>query len=294
MRVRSFSAGLLLAVLTSPSYGPGTLERLSPATMTAVGPGLKVPWYSYAVAPGLDGVGPRMIVRTQHSVSVVDASTLRWLVTYRLPHAAICDAGFDGSTPVVLVGCGRFSHHYAIVRLDPRRWVTVRSRLPTIGYPATFAYGDGKLFVARGRAYGVDVIDLRTGAVTTHHPRRSLAKGGDWQYAKWLGDHVLALNGIAVDVRTWKKTVLSAHARELVTDGSYVASYGSNGVAVFTRRDLRLYRRFLRGEIVDQACLSGGVLYARVALIWERFDVRTGRPLGRLLLDDAENLFLLC
>ena len=111
--------------------------------------------------------------------------------------------------------------------------------------------------------------------------------------ARWLGDHLLGLNGVAVDVRTWHAHALSAHAKELVTDGSFVASYGSNGVAVFTRPDLRLYRRFLGGEVVDQARLVDGILYARVALIWERFDVRTGRPLGQLLLDDAESLWLL-
>lgn len=278
----------MLALLVGPGlYGPEHVERLSDG-MAPVGRSLRIPF-----AAEVSTNGSSIAVRRYHSVAIADAATLRWTATYRLPHVGVCSAGFDGSTPVALVGCSHHSRHYAILRLDPRRWITVRDPIRTIEYPATFAYGDGKLFVAEGPDYGVVVIGLQSGAVTVRRPRRSLAKGGGFVEARWLGDHLLGLNGVAVDVRTWRAHTLSAHATELITDGTYVAAYGSNGVAVFTRPDLRLYRRFLRGQVVDQARLVDGVLYARVALIWARFDVRTGRSLGQVLLDDAEQLWLL-
>lgn len=293
MSARRFSVGVLLALLASPTYQAGTLERLSATTLTPTGPTLRIPFDSWGVT-GLVLQGNLVTVATRTTVRIVDMSTMRVAQTYRLPRASVCTVGLDGTTPVALVGCGRMSHRYALVRLDPGRWITVRRPLATIGYPVSFAFGDGKLFVARDRSAGVDVIDMRTGAVVSHRPRRSLAKGEDWVQARWLGGHLLGLNGVAVDVRTWRTHTLAAHAKELIADAGFVGSYGSDGVAVFTRSNLKLYRRFLRGQVVDQARIVSGVLYARVALLWQRFDIRTGRSLGgRILLDDAENLWLL-
>src|SRR4029078_2223458 len=114
MRVRLFSAGLLLALVTSPTYGPGTLEHVS-SNLRPVGKTLRISCASSDVAPGLDSTrGPLIAVRSWHSVGVVDASSLRWTASYRLPHVGVCDAGFDGRTPGALVGCGRYDPHYAI------------------------------------------------------------------------------------------------------------------------------------------------------------------------------------
>jgi hypothetical protein len=111
--------------------------------------------------------------------------------------------------------------------------------------------------------------------------------------AQWLGDHLLGLAGTVVDVRSWHKRTLAPDATETIAGGDKVTTVGPNGVNVYTKRGLRLYRRLLRGEVIDSALLDGDVLYAQSALVWYVVDVRSGRTIARLVPDTSWSLQLL-
>lgn len=291
MQARAFSASLLLGVLISPYGGPVTLQHRT-AALAPVGPKLRVSWQAYQTHP-LTAQNGLLAVQTKDAVAVVDARTLRLVHRYPLRRGGVCGVGLDGATPVALVGCGSGrSTRFAVVRLgDRNRWLALRRPLAPLVYPVSFAFGDGRLFIARP-GMAVDVVDLLTGAVTSHRPLRTLAKGEGYVRANWLGGDLLALDGTVVEVRAWHPRTLAAHASETVAGGRWLATYGPGGIAVFTRSDLRLYRRVLRGQYVDQARIVGGVLYARVGLVWHEIDVRTGRAIARLLPDDSQDLWL--
>lgn len=145
--------------------------------------------------------------------------------------------------------------------------------------------GDGKWFVAR-KGGAVDVIDLQTGRVTTHHPRRTLQKGEGSVEASWLGDHRLGLNGAVVDVRTWRRRVLALGARKLMAVDGFILSYGANGITVYDD-SLHLYRRLAAGRPIDDLGVSGGIAYAQIGLSWDLYDLRTGKYLRTALPDSA-------
>jgi hypothetical protein len=289
--VQRFAATLLLALLVNPAGGPATLQHLDPQTLEPTGSKLHVLSYNeLAVSDG------RVAVWTRGAVRVVDTRALRYVATHGLRRRDVCTVGLDGATPVALVGCAaRSSVSFALIRFGDlgRTTVPLRARIALPTWPASFAFGDGQLFVARGSGQ-VDAIDAATGAVRVHPPpARALAKAGvPYVQAAWLGDHQLGLNGAVVDVRTWHRRTIAPHATRVDGDGPWLTTYGHAGVAVWTR-DLRLYRRFLRGQYVDQAKSVDGVLYARVALVWHRFDIRTGRSIGQVVPDESWQMLLL-
>jgi hypothetical protein len=138
-------------------------------------------------------------------------------------------------------------------------------------------------FVARSGGT-VDAIDLQTARVTSHRPRRALAKGRSVSEASWLGEHRLGLSGTVVDVRTWRKRTIALGADRLDAVGGYVIARGKNGITVFDD-SLRLYRRFARGRVIDRIGLSDGVLSAQIGLAWDRWNLRTAKHLGIVLPD---------
>jgi hypothetical protein len=288
MGARSFSATALLAMLIVPNGGPVTLHHLSPSTLEPAGPAIRIDWSEFAAHP-LTRAGETIVVQTKTGVKVVDSEALRIVASYPLRRPDVCAVGLDGETAVALVGCTASKHpHYAVVRLGPgdRSVVSVQPNITRIAYPVSFAFGDGQVFVAHAEG-AADAVNLATGRVTPHRPRRTLAKGEGFTRAEWLGSHLLGLDGTVVDVRTWKRRTLAAHAERTIADGNKLATFGTDGVAVFTRPDLRLYRRVLRGQYIDDAAIVGNVLYARVALVWHVLDLRTGRTIGRLVPDNA-------
>ena len=290
MPARRFSAGLLLALFFNPNGGPATLRHVDPATMAPTGAALRLATFNE-----LQVDGGRTVVWTRRAVRVVDTGALRVIGSYPLARRDVCTVGLDGGAAVALVGCSSAtSRRYALIRFGALGRTTVRLRLPLapLAYPVSFAFGDGTLFAARGSGE-VDAIGLRTGRVTIHRPpQRTLAKGGPWVQASWLGEHQLGLNGRVVDVRTWHRRTIASHARRIQGDGPWLTTYGPAGVTVWTR-DLHLFRRFLRGQYVDQARVADGALYARIALVWHRFDVRTGRSLGQVVPDGSWQMTLL-
>jgi hypothetical protein len=294
MEVRAFSASLLLGMVFAASPGrPVTFQHLAPLTLQPAGPALRVAVSPYSFHPLAVGDG-LLVARTANAVKVYDRSSLRLVHSYPLRGRDTCAVGLDGTTAVALVGCLKpTSRRYAVVRFGPSRArIPVRLPLAAIRYPVSVAFGDGHAYVVH--AFGaVDAIDLRTGSVTSHAPLRTLAKGEGYVRAQWLGDHLLGLGGTVVDVRTWHRRTLAPHASETIAGGDKIATVGSNGVDVYTKSDLRLYRRLLRGEVIDSALLDGDVLYAQSALVWYVVDVRTGRMIARLVPDTAWSLQLL-
>jgi hypothetical protein len=290
--MRVFPASLLVGLLISPYGGSVTLQHRT-ASLAPEGPKLHISWEAFDAHP-LTAQNGLVIVQTRNAVQVVDMRSLRVVRTFPLRRKGVCAVGLDGTTPVALVGCGSAtSTRFAIVRFGGgNAWIPLRRRLDPLVYPVSFAFGDGKLFVARPGA-AVDVLDLRTGAVSSHRPARTLAKGEGYVRASWLGGHLLALDGTVVDVRSWRRRTLAEHASETVAGGPWLATYGSGGIAVYTRSDLRLYRRVLRGRLVDEARIAGRALYERVGLVWHVIDIASGRSLARLLPDDSQDLWLL-
>lgn len=286
MGVRSFSATLLLALLwpNAPAE-PLRLQHFTPLTMEPIGPSLKIDYswfYGYQNVASANG---SLVVRLPNAIEVIDGRSLRVTQRYEFRHKGTCAVDFDGTAVVALTGClTASSKSFTVWRLTPtsRRGIRV-GQLGPLTWQVSFAVGDGSWFVARGDGT-VDAVDLQTGRVTTHRPRRVLAKGRGFPHASWLGGHRLALNGTVVDVRTWRKRTLALGAQRLDALGGYVIASGTNGITVFDS-SLHLYRRFAAGRVIDRVGLSGGLLYAQIGLAWDEWDLRTGRHLGIVLPD---------
>lgn len=288
MRVRQLSASLLLALLwpNTPAQ-PLRLQHFTLRTLEPAGREMKL-YPSYWGFQPMSFSGNRLVLRTRSQIQVIDTGTLHVTRTYSFRSKASCAVGLDGETVVVLYGCRRArSKHFTVwlIGSGSRRAIPVRGLAP-LTYPVSAAVGDGHWFIARGNGE-VDVIDLRTGKVVRHSPVRSLAKAGvPYTQATWLGEHRLGLNGSVVDVRTWKRRVLAAHAQNLTAAEGWVFAYGTDGITVFDD-DLRLYRRLAVGKVVDNAMIHGGVLYAQIGLVWELYDVRSGAHIDTVLPDSA-------
>jgi hypothetical protein len=286
MQVRTFSASLLLALLWPNTPGqPLRLQHLTPRTLEPVGRQLQLyPDYRWGFQQTsyADGV---MVVRTPRAFNVIDTSSMQRIHSYPFARRDVCATGLDGPAVVALVGCrSTKAATHTLWRFTPagRRSVPVRG-LGAISWPVSFALGDGTWFIAF-RGGDVAAVDLRTGAVTRHEHRRTLAKGEGSVQAAWLGRHRLGLNGTVVDVRTWHRRTLAAGARNLTASDGFVVAWGSNGITVYDDA-LRLYRRIAPGKVIDDASIHGGVVYAQVGLAWDLWSLRSGRHLGTVLPD---------
>jgi hypothetical protein len=285
MHVRQLSASLLLALLwpNTPAQ-PLRLQHFTPVTMKPVGAPLKLDYSWFNGNQSLAWANGSFVAVVPNAIEVVDGTSLRVTHRYAFRHKGTCAVDFDGTGVVALTGCATASPAYTVWRLTPtsRRAIRV-SGLDPLAWPVSFAVGDGQWFVARSGGT-VDAIDLQTGRVTSHRPRRALAKGRSVSEASWLGEHRLGLSGTVVDVGTWRKRTIAPGAQRLDAIDGYVIAHGKNGITVFDD-SLRLYRRFARGRVIDRIGLSGGVLYAQVGLAWDRWDLRTGKHLGIVLPD---------
>lgn len=287
MGARQFSATLLLALLwPNTAAQPLRLQHFTPVSMRPVGPSLKIDYswfYGYQNYASANG---SVVVRLPRAIEVIDGASLRVTQRYTFRHKGTCAVDFDGTAVVALTGClTAKSTTLTVWRLTPtsRRAIRV-AHLDPLAWPVSFAAGDGTWFVARGNGT-VDAIDLETGHVTSHRPRRALAKGPrGYREASWLGEHRLALSGTVVDVRTWRKRTIALGAKRLDAIGGYVIAYGKNGITVFDD-SLHLYRRLARGRVIDRIGLADGVLYAQIGLAWDLWDLRTGKHLGIVLPD---------
>jgi hypothetical protein len=286
MRVRQLSAGLLLALLwpNAPAQ-PLRLQHFTPVSMKPVGSPVKIDYSSFYGAQNFATANRSIVVRLPNAIDVIDEGSLRVTKRYTFRHKGTCGVDFDGTTVVALTGClTATSKVFTVWRLTPssRRAIAV-SHLRPLTWPVSFAVGDGTWFVARADGT-VDAVDLETGRVTTHRPRRTLAKGRGLLDASWLGEHRLGLNGTVIDVRTWRKRTLALGAERLDAMGGYVIAHGTNGITVFDD-SLHLYRRLAAGRVIDRIGLSDGIVYAQIGLAWDLWELRTGKHLGIVLPD---------
>jgi hypothetical protein len=284
MRVRQFSASLLLALLwpNTPAQ-PLRLQHFTPVSMKPVGSPTKIDYSRFYGEQNYATANGSIVVRLPNAIEVIDESSLRVTERYVFRHKATCGVAFDGTTVVALTGClTATSKVFTAWRLAPgSRHAVAVSHLRPLMWPVSFAIGDGTWFIARGDGT-VDAVNLETGRVTTHRPRRTLAKGRSAVVASWLGEHRLGLNGTVVDVRTWRKRTLALGAERLDAIDGYVIAHGTNGITVFDD-SLHLFRRLAANRVIDRVALSGGIVYAQIGLAWDEWDLRTGRHLGLVL-----------
>jgi hypothetical protein len=222
-------------------------------------------------------------VATGQPIRIVDTRTLRTRKVVPVGDRDVCWLTFDRSDLVALTAdrpCYWKDGHFSLMRFDSRSWSLRQTLpLPTIHtvFPTNLAFGDGQAFVTRAGA-GIDAIDLRTGRVERHHPRRALAKGEGIVPTRWLGAHLLASGASVIDVRTWRSRVLDPTARAVAPAGSDLVAYGRNGAKIFTRSG-RYRFSVLTNVDVGAVKVVGPYLYAAEgnSILAHIVDLRTRR-----------------
>jgi hypothetical protein len=257
----------LLALVGAPAPGGrGTLERVAPATLEPSGRTMSVPDTSLGFAWARNGATLAFVAKpiaTGQPIRLVDSRTLRTERVIQVGDRDVCGLTFDRGELVALTAnqpCYWAHGRFAIIRISSHARRTVQVPGLRSVFPTNLAFGDGKAFVARAGA-GVDEVDLRSGVVVRHRPKRSLAKGEGIVFARWLGGHQLGVGAAVVDVRTWRARILEPGAVGVARAGAGLAAYGPRGVAVVTRSG-RLRYRLLRGASIRVVCVAGRYLYA--------------------------------
>jgi hypothetical protein len=242
----AFALGVTsLIALLGPTAPGGTtrLEHVAPATLEARGPSVRLPDTSLGFAWARRGSTLAFVVKpvaTGQPIRIADVRTLHTRKVLPVGDRDVCGLTFDHGALVALMAdrpCYWTGGRFSLVRLDGRTWRLLRRiALPTVHsvFPTNLAFGDGQAFVTRAGA-GIDAIDLRTGRVERHHPRRSLSKGEGVVQTRWLGGHLLASGASVIDVRTWHSRILDATARGVAPAGVDLVAYGPRGAKVFTR-----------------------------------------------------------
>jgi hypothetical protein len=279
-------AGLIALVAPGAPGGTGRLEHVAPATLEPLGRGVTVPDSSLGFSWAIRGSTLAFVVKpvaTGQPIRIADVRTLRSHRLIRVGDRDVCGLTFDRGDLVALTAnqpCYWAKGRFSLVRYDTSTWRAKNTlSLPVVRsvFPTNLAFGDGSAFVARAGA-GVDVIDLRTGAVVRRHPRRSLAKGEGIVFTRWLGSHLLAMGPTVVDVRTWRSRVLDPAARGVAPAGADLVTYGARGVQVFTRAGRLRYRLFT-GTDIAVVRVVGPFLYAAEgkSILGHVIDLRTRR-----------------
>jgi hypothetical protein len=286
MLVRRFSATTLIGLALGGSGTSATLQRLDPGTLRPSGHSLRLPDAMLGYAWARQGATLALVVKpvaTGQPVRIVDTRTWRVRRVIGVGDRDVCGLTFDGATLVALAAdqpCYWPRGHFSILRIAVDRGrVTRVTQVPGLStvFPTNLAFGDGHAYVARAGG-GIDSLNLSTGVVVSHIPRRTLAKGEGVVWTHWLGQHLLAAGVRVVDVRTWRSRTLLNGARVVSAVGSYLVASGPHGGAVYTRGG-RFVRHVLGDEDVAETWASGNLLYAQVGSATDVVDVRTGKTL---------------
>lgn len=292
MGAAAAGAVALLALSGGTLGRASVLNRVDPATLSREGPAVRLPGWAFGVAWARRRSTVALVVKPTGGIGfpirVVSGAPLR--VTRSIPVGArdVCGLTFRGPDLVALASdrlCYRAGGSFALLRIDLRRGRVART-VPVPGLhvadPTNVAFGDGSAFVAHAGG-GVDVVNLASGAVTAHFPRRTLAKGAGIVPTHWLGRHLLALGASVVDVRTWRSRVLEPGARGVVAAGGELVAYGPRGVAVYSCGGRLLFRPITR-EALWNVQAFGRYAYAGSAVIDVRSRrVSTGSPAAVLV-----------
>lgn len=286
------SSALAVGLIALVSSGPGTtgaLERLTPATLEQRS-SVHVPDSSLGFAWARRRSTLALVVKpvaTGQPIRIVDARTLRTKRLLRVGDRDVCGLTFDRGELVALTAnqpCYWAHGRFSLIRFSSgsRRMVQIPA-LRSV-FPTNLAFGDGQAFVARAGA-GVDEVDLRTGAVVRHRPKRSLAKGEGIVVTRWLGEHQLGVGAAVVDVRTWRARVLEPGAVGVAPAGGMLATYGPRGVAMTTRTGTVRYR-LLPHANVGAVHVVGRYLYAGDDRLGHVIDLTTRREVPTAIGSD--------
>jgi hypothetical protein len=283
-----------LLALTGGALGaPSNLSALDPATLQPRGPSVRSPGWALGLAWARSGSTVAIVakpVATGQPVRLVDTRRMRVTAVVRVGDRDVCGLTFRGPTLVALASdrrCYWNGGRFSILRVDVLRHRIVRVT-PVSGLHVAFAtnlaFGDNFAFVTRAGG-GVVSVDLRTGAVRSHVPRRSLAKGEGIVPTRWLGGHLLGAGPRVVDVRTWRSRLLEPGARRVAPAGDDLVAYGPRGVAVYTRAGALRFRA-LTGTSIRNVHVQGRYLYAAEDATADLVDLRTRRE-ARAVADPA-------
>jgi hypothetical protein len=276
---RRFSATVLIGLaLGSPSGTRSSLQLLQPGTMRTVR-AIRLPsaFLGYAWARRFDTLAVVVKpVATGQPIRILDARTMRVRRTIEVGDRDVCGLTFRGRTLLALAAdrpCYWSGGHFSVLRIVGGRIVRVA---PVAGLstaaPTNLAFGDGNAYVTQPGGT-IETISLRTGALTVHRPRRTLAKGERIEWTTWIGRHRLAVGGNVVDVRTWRKRPLAPGVTRIAGSGGVLVGFGARGATV-VRGSVR--RHVLGDEPVNEAWVAGGLLYAAVGVATDVVDLRTG------------------
>jgi hypothetical protein len=244
------TAGAVLVITGGTPGSPARLQTADPATLHVRGPSLRLPSDALGLAWARHGDLLAVVVKprsTGQPIRLIDLRRMRVTATVPVGDRDVCGLTFTGITLVALASdrpCYWRGGRLSILRIDPRaaRLAGV-TRVKGIGtvFPTNLAFGDGRAFSARAGG-GVDTIDLASGRVTLHRPKRSLAKGEGVVPTRWLGGHLLGVGKLVVDTRTWRARVFDDTAVGVAPAGDRLAVFGPNGVGIYTRSGTLLYR----------------------------------------------------
>ena len=276
------TTGALLA-LAGGTLGHGAeLRRVNPVTLHAEGRALGLPGDAFGLAwarnASLLAIVPKPTGGFGFPVRLIRTADLRPTALVPVGRRDVCGLTFVARTLFALASdrlCYWPGGSFSILRIDvAQRRVASVTAVPglRLAAPTNLAFGDGRAFVAQAGG-GVQAVDLRTGAVTRHEPRRALAKGEGIVWTRWLGDHLLGAGPRIVDVRTWRSRTPEPGATGIVPAGRDVAVYGSRGVAIYTRSG-RFRVRVTTAPTFAGVAAAAGRLYVGAATV---FDLRTKR-----------------
>ena len=281
------TASALLALTGGSLDQPSYLRALDPATLHPRGPSVRLPSWALGFAWARSGSTLAIVAKpsaTAQPVRFVDTNRMRVEGVVGVGDRDVCGLTFRGPTLVALTPdrpCYWSGGRFAILRIDVQAGRIVRvTPVPRlhVAFPTNIAFGDNRAFVTRAGG-GILAVNLTTGAVSAHTPRRTLAKGEGIVPTRWLGHHLLAAGRRVVDVRHWRARVLEPDARGVARAGANLVVYGPHGVAVHTRAG-RLLFRALTDVPVTNVRVNGRYVYAAedttvdVVDLWTRRETR--------------------
>src|SRR5262249_27594302 len=160
-------------------------------TLRPVGAQLRLPGAPLGYAWARRGNTLAVVVKpvaTGGPIRLVDLRSMRVTRIVPVGDRDVCGLAYDGPTLVALTAgqpCYWKGGHFSVMRFGATTTVTQVAKLDTV-WPTNLAFGAGHAYVSYIGGV-VDSVDLRTGAVVTHRPRRMLAKGEGLVFTRWLG-----------------------------------------------------------------------------------------------------------
>jgi len=284
------TAALVLSLALGSFSTPATLRHLDPATLQPVGAQLKLPGAPLGYAWARRGTTLAVVVKpvaTGQPVRLIDLRSMRVIRVLPVGDRDVCGLTYDGATLVALTAdrpCYWKGGQFSVLRFGATTTSTPVPALDTV-WPTNLAFGAGHAYVSYASGV-VDAVDLHTGFLVAHRPRRMLAKGEGFVFTRWLGGNLLAVGGTVVDTRTWRKRVADPRALGVAVAGSVLADFGRNGVTLRTRAG-RLIRRVLPGEDVSDVRIGPRYLYAQVGSAVDVVERATGKQLRVIAVADG-------